>query len=71
MLQYAMKAGLIEFALDLIQIHDFAKGKSCAPLNHNRASSMLSVGVIQGFAAISPTLLYGFLRSKLLRKTSI
>ena len=39
MLHYALMAGLIQFALHLVQIPDFAIGKS--PLHHNWASSML------------------------------
>ena len=39
MQQYALIANLIQFALHLEQIPDFAIGKS--PLHHNRASSML------------------------------
>ena len=38
MLQYAVMAGLIQFALPLVQISDFAIGKN--PPHHNRASSM-------------------------------
>ena len=39
MLQYGVIAGLINFALHLVQIPNFTIGKS--PPNHNRASSML------------------------------
>ena len=39
MLQYAGIAGLIQLALHLVQIPDFAIGTR--PSNHNRASSML------------------------------
>ena len=39
MLQYAVIAGLIQFALHLVQIPDFAMSKSLP--HHNRASSMV------------------------------
>ena len=51
MLQYAVIVGLIQFALHLVQIPDFAIGKS--PSHHNGTSM---VGVIQGIAALSLTL---------------
>ena len=39
MLQYAVIAGLIQYTVYLLQIPDFATGKS--PPNHNKASSMV------------------------------
>ena len=51
MLQYA---GLIQFALHQVQIHDFAIVKS--PQHYNRAFSMFYGWYDKGVAALLPTL---------------
>ena len=53
MWQYAVKASLFQFVLHLVQISDFAIGKSPQPITE--PPLCFTVGVIQEGEALSPT----------------
>ena len=55
MLQYVVIVGLIQFVQHLMQISDFAFGKSPSH-TITESSSCFTVGVIRGVAALLPTL---------------
>ena len=54
-LQYSVIAGLIQFALHVMQILDFAIAKSCHPPTIKEIPPCFKMGVIQVVAALSPT----------------